>query len=120
MVAELPTCQKMFAEFAPPARITLRPDVVVRVEAIWKIQTAFALPPPSSVRSPDDIANDEVDLYRPGARVMPPIFPATVIGATVRPAASLYAVVKSVWAWAATEPPGYIVPLTVTGGVPAT
>jgi hypothetical protein len=33
-VAELPTCQKMFEATAPPARMTLRPDVVVSVDAI--------------------------------------------------------------------------------------
>ena len=33
-VAELPTCQKMFDAFALPARITLRPEVVVSVVAI--------------------------------------------------------------------------------------
>src|SRR5580692_103006 len=102
MVAELPTCQKTFAASAPPARMTWRPEVVVSVEAIWKIQTALALPPASSVRSPDDMASEEVDLYRPGGRVCPPMFPATVIAPTDRPAASLKAVVRSAWAWAAT------------------
>ena len=33
-VAELPTCQKIFEALAPPLKITLRPDVVVREEAI--------------------------------------------------------------------------------------
>src|ERR1041385_7986810 len=33
-VAELPTCQKMLAARAPPLRITWRPMVVVRVDAI--------------------------------------------------------------------------------------
>ena len=41
---------------------TWRPDVVVSVEAIWKMNTAFALPWASSVRSPDEIASVEVDL----------------------------------------------------------
>ena len=88
-VAEVPTCQKMFLACAPPLRITWRPDVVVSVDAIWKMKTASASPRASRVRSPDDIASEDVDLYRPGARVCPPIFPATVMGATVRPAASL-------------------------------
>jgi hypothetical protein len=52
----------MLAALAPPASITWRPDVVVSVEAIWKIQTAFAFPPASRVRLPDDIASDEVVL----------------------------------------------------------
>jgi hypothetical protein len=33
-VAELPTCQKMFEADASPLNITLRPDVVVNVDAI--------------------------------------------------------------------------------------
>ena len=61
-VAELPTCQKMLAALAPPLRITWRPEVVVRVDAIWKIQTALASPWASSVRSPDEISSEEVDL----------------------------------------------------------
>jgi hypothetical protein len=65
-VAELPTCQKIFLACAPPLRITWRPDVVVSVDAIWKMNTAFALPRASSVRSPDDIASEDVDLYKPG------------------------------------------------------
>ena len=60
IVAELPTCQKMLADWAPPLRITLRLVVVVRVDPIWKIQTALASP--ASVRSPDDISSEEMDL----------------------------------------------------------
>src|SRR5207245_6085976 len=44
-----------------------------------------------------------------------PRSPATVIAPTVRPAASLYAVVRSVWAWAAAASPVWIVPFTVPG-----
>jgi hypothetical protein len=61
IVAELPTCQKMLEDWAPPARITCRPEVVVRLDAIWKMKTAFALPWASRVRSPDDIASEDVD-----------------------------------------------------------
>src|SRR5580765_5576457 len=43
-VAELPTCQKTLAALAPPLRITWRPEVVVSVDAIWKMKTAFASP----------------------------------------------------------------------------
>lgn len=32
--AEVPTCQKIFAAFAPPAKITLRPELVDNVDAI--------------------------------------------------------------------------------------
>ena len=45
--------------------------------------------------------------------VCPPRFPATVIAPTVRPAASLYAVVKSSCAWAAAGSPKCVVPFTV-------
>src|SRR5207245_11427345 len=54
IVAELPTCQKTFFGCAPPARMTLRgapAAPTVSVLAIWKTQTALALPPASSVRS---------------------------------------------------------------------
>jgi hypothetical protein len=61
-VAELPTCQKTLAAFAPLVRITMRPVVVVSVDAIWKTNTAFESPRASSVRSPDDMASEEVDL----------------------------------------------------------
>src|SRR4029077_18401468 len=97
-----------------------RPTVVVRVDAIWKMKTALTSPWASSVRSPEEISSEEVDLYRPGVRVCPPRFPASVIAPTVRPAASLYAVVKSSCAWAAAGSPAWIVPLTVPGGNPVT
>ena len=89
-VAELPTCQKMLEAKASPLKMTLRPDVVVRVVAIWIIKTAFALPFASNVRSPDEIASDDVDLYKPGVSVRPPILPDKVtISVEVRPARSL-------------------------------
>src|ERR1700686_3123696 len=56
IVAELPTCQKMLAAWAPPIRTTWRPTVVMSVVPIWKIQTPFGSPAASSVRSPDDIS----------------------------------------------------------------
>ena len=61
-VAELPTCQNTLAALAPPLKITWRPTVVVRVEPIWKMNTAFASPWASSVRSPEEISSEEVDL----------------------------------------------------------
>ena len=60
--AELPTCQKTLAAWTPRLRMTWRPDVVVRVDAIWKMKTALASPWASSVRSPDDISSEDVDL----------------------------------------------------------
>src|SRR5213075_443071 len=77
------------------------------------MNTAFASPWASRVRSPEEISSDDVDVYRPGVRDWPPRFPATVIAPTVRPAASLYAVVKSSCAWAAAESATCIVPMTV-------
>src|SRR4051812_41545161 len=70
-VAEVPTCQKILVAKAPPLRITLRPEVVVSVDAIWMIKTAFAAPCASKVTSPDDTARDDVDLYKPGVSVLP-------------------------------------------------
>src|SRR5450759_4526944 len=61
-VAELPTCQKMLDASAPPLRITLRPDVVVRADAICIMKTELAFPFASKVRSPDDISSDPLDL----------------------------------------------------------
>jgi hypothetical protein len=52
----------MLAALAPPIRITWRPEVVVSVDAIWKMKTAFALPWASSVKSPEEISSEEVDL----------------------------------------------------------
>ena len=118
-VAELPTCQKMLAACALPMRTTRLPEAVVSALPIWKMKTEFALPPPSSVRTPV-MPNEEVDLYRPAARVCPPRSPATIAG-TVRPAASLYAVVKSPWAVAAVRSAACIAPpTTVPGGNPVT
>src|SRR5665213_838095 len=61
-VAELPTCQKTLAACAPLVRITLQPVVVMSVDTIWKIQTAFVSPPASRVRLPDDISSEDADL----------------------------------------------------------
>ena len=43
-VAELPTCHTTLDALAPPLKTTWRPTVVVRVEPIWKMKTAFASP----------------------------------------------------------------------------
>lgn len=52
-VAELPTCQKTLAAWAPPIRLTtLLLAAVVRVVPIWKMKTAFGLPLPLSVTVP--------------------------------------------------------------------
>jgi hypothetical protein len=49
-VAKLPTCQKTLSAWAPLTRETMLSDAVTKVVPVWKIQTAFALPPASSVR----------------------------------------------------------------------
>src|SRR6187549_888225 len=117
-VADVPTCQKTLAALAPFVRKTWRPDVVVNVDAIWKMKTASGSPCPSSVRLPDEIASDEVDLYRPGGRVWPPRLPEMVTGHRTRPAASLYAMVKAASAKAAVGLPTCWVPTTIPGGNP--
>ncbi len=51
----------MLEALAPPAKITLRPFPTVNVEeGIWKIQTEFAFPPPSRVRSTEVMAKEEM------------------------------------------------------------
>ena len=64
MMAELPVCQNIFLACAPPVRITLppAPPTVVKADAIWKIQTAFASPCASRVRLPFCIKSVDVDL----------------------------------------------------------
>ena len=90
IVAELPTCQNIWEDLAPPLRITPKPDEVVRVDPIWKIQTAFVSPPASRVSVPVSPIEEDA-LYTPGVRVRPPRSPemVEVVGA---PAAVLYAV----------------------------
>lgn len=61
-VAELPICQKTLLAFAPLLKMTLFPVVVVSVDATWKTKTAFGSPLPFSVRFPDDMASEDVDL----------------------------------------------------------
>ena len=76
IVAALPTCQKTFLAWAPLIRMTLRgapAAPTVREDAIWKTQTAFALPWASRVRS-DPVSRSEppAGFQTPGARVSPP------------------------------------------------
>jgi hypothetical protein len=51
-VAELPTCQKTLQALAPLITLTLLAEAVIRVEAIWKMKTAFGSPWPSKVSVP--------------------------------------------------------------------
>jgi len=61
-VAELPTCQKMHWAWAPPVSTIWRPASVMSVDPIWKMKVWLGSPPASSVRSPDEIASDDVEL----------------------------------------------------------
>ena len=82
IVAELPTSQKTLEAWAPLASMTLPTvAVVMRVEPIWKIQTAFVSPCASRVRSPDIIASDDAAVYTPGRRMCPPRSPDTAVPA---------------------------------------
>ena len=74
-VAELPVCQKTFLAWAPPARTTCVPPMVVRVEATWKMKIAFTSPWASRVTLPADSLTVLEVLYRPGVKVKPLISP---------------------------------------------
>jgi len=118
-VAELPTCQKILEASAPPLKMTLRPEVVVSVVAICRMKMASGFPFASNVRSPEEIANEDDDLYSPGVRVSPPRFPDNnTISVEVLPAASLYAAVKSSFAWLDTTSLICCVPFRIPGGNP--
>jgi hypothetical protein len=95
MVAALPTCQNTFLACAPLTRMTLRGAAgapTISVVAIWKTQTAFALPWASRVRSDPVIVNEPpAAVYVPGVTVWPPNWPAPGSGPPGRAARSLYA-----------------------------
>ena len=119
-VAELPTCQNTLQACAPLISDTVLAEAVVSVESVWKIHTEFGLPAPSSTSGP-------VRLSAPllGAAYTPPIRTrlarsAAVVASIDRPAASLYAVVRSDCACCAAALVASIVPGAVTrpGGKP--
>ena len=119
-VAELPTCQNTLQAWAPSVRMTLLAESVTSVEGAWKMKTAFGSPPASSVSDPPTSSEDDA-LYTPGVRVWPAPMKAGTLAVGLRPAASLYAVVRSDWAPAATPSALCIVPLdTMPGGNPVT
>src|ERR1700731_5051081 len=92
-------------------------EAVVRVEPAWKMKTAAALPPPSSVSVPVK-ERPEVEVYTPETRVLPPRSALTV-EVEVRPAASRYAAVRSAWADAAVVSVMCVTPeLRTPGGNP--
>ena len=125
MVAELPTCQKTLQAWAPLVRTTELPESVRSVEeGAWKIQTAFGSPPAFRVSAPETSSDDEA-LYTPGTSgaLSMPAEPMelAMLAVGLRPAASLYAVVKSAWAVPATASALCMVPLvTLPGGNPVT
>src|SRR2546422_323372 len=92
MVTWPATCQKMFLACAPPVSVIFTAELIVRSPEIWKIQTSFA--PPEIVMDEGNVTVF-VHLYRPGARVKPPILPvpSSEKSGVGRPAASLYAVI---------------------------
>ena len=116
-VAELPTCQNTLQACAPFSSTTELPDAVVSVEPAWKMNTAFGSPPPFRVTEPVR-ARLDVDWYTPETSVDPPRSPDTVVKG-VRPAASRYAVDRSVWAARAAASVWWITPeLKIPGGKP--
>jgi hypothetical protein len=118
-VAELPTCQNTLQAWAPLVRRTLLAESVMRVEGTWKMKTAFGSPCASRVSDPPT-SSGEAALYTPGVRVWPAPMAAGMLAVGLRPAASLYAVVRSDWAPAATASALCMVPFTVPGGNPVT
>jgi hypothetical protein len=94
-VAELPTCQKTLQAVAPPEMRTFVPEPIVSVLAAWKTHTELALP--ARVRVPL-LANDNAPPeYTPGVKERPlNSLSPDVVG--VSPAATLNAVVRSLWA----------------------
>ena len=94
------------------------PVPVMSVEPAWKMKTASGLPCASKVSAPLTISED-VALYTPGVSVWPaPMVPTLAEGD--RPMASMYAVVKSDWAPAATPSAEWVTPVTMPGGNPVT
>lgn len=120
-VAELPTCQKTLHAWAPPMRVTVLAEAVTRVLAVLKMKTALGSPCASRVRLPVIAKVPEAEAYTPGATGVPMV-PRSVgrTASTGRAAASVYAAVRSVWAWAAVASAAWMVPLTTPGGKPVT
>src|SRR3954467_3285684 len=87
-VARPATCQKIFLADAPPLRMTFVAALKLKSPEIWKIQTSLV--PPATVTLVG-IVTAVLHLYRPGASVRPPRFPApsSVKSGPVLPAASV-------------------------------
>ncbi len=91
-VAELPTCQTTLQASAPPMSTTELPVPVMRVLADWKMKMALASPFASRMSVP--FSARVVPAYTPGPRLCP-ARSAVMVPDAGRPAASLYAVVRS-------------------------
>jgi hypothetical protein len=116
-VAELPTCQNTLQAWAPLRSRMWLALSVMSVEPTWKMKTAPAFPWAFRVSEPPT-SSDDVALYTPASSDWPaPMKPGRLV-AGVRPAASLYAVVRSDCAPAATPSVWCTVPLTMPGGNP--
>jgi len=102
-VAELPTWKNTLHAWAPLISMIVLFGAVIRVDPTWKMNTALGSFSPSRVTVPVTPREDSA-LYTPGAKVCPPMSPDTEASG-LRPAASLYAVVRSAWALAATASP---------------
>ncbi len=94
-------------------------ESVTSVELTWKMKTALGSPWAFSVRAPPT-SSDDVAVYTPGESVWPAPMKGPTLPDELRPAASLYAVVKSDWAPAATPSAECTAPVTMPGGNPVT
>jgi hypothetical protein len=119
-VAELPTCQNTLQAWAPLMRRMLLAESVVRLEGAWKMKTALGSPPPFRVSLPWTSSVEDA-LYTPATSAGPPLpIMDGMLAVGLRPAASLYAVVRSSWACAAGASALCMTPFTMPGGNPVT
>jgi hypothetical protein len=116
-VAELPTCQKTLHIEPPLMTLTVLSVPVINVDPAWKIQTALGSPCASRVTVPVRLMAVGA-LYTPATRVRPVRSPTVASGGL--PAASLYAITRSDFAWTATASVTCCVPTTIPGGKPVT
>jgi hypothetical protein len=92
-------------------------ESVTSVEPTWKMKTAFGSPWASSVSEP--LTSSDVEaLYTPGLSVWPAPTAGPTLAVGLRPAASLYAVVRSDSAPPATASSSWTAPLSIPGGNP--
>src|SRR6202165_447939 len=114
-VAELPTCQYTAHGCAPAATTTCALVAVVSVLPIWNMKT----PVPVSVRMPVNWA-EGLNVYTPDGKVIPPRSWPVKLDVDGAPAASPYAVARSLFACTAGASPMCWVPVITPGGNPVT